>query len=188
MKFTISLNHVAVLVPSAQRAANYLSRFNFQIDAAEEIASEGTCEIYVERDKKNSLLLMEAISPGPYQRALQKRGPGIHHLAIDVKDLESYLQSLVGTGWLLHPISIKMIARSRTAFLCRPGFPALIEVQERKDWIDAPLFVESICLPIAPELTSLIKFIGLNEIVKPTSGATTLTLAGNTISLGDLFV
>ena len=55
------------------------------------------------------------------------------HLAIDVLNLESYIESLAGSGWLLHPISIKTMKQSQTVYLARPGFPGLIEVQERKE-------------------------------------------------------
>lgn len=86
--------------------------------------------------KANSLLLMEPIKPGAYQRVLEKRGPGLHHLAIDVLHLEQYIESLAGSGWLLHPVSIKTMKQSQTAYLARPGFPGLIEVQERKELVE----------------------------------------------------
>ena len=57
-------SHVAILVPSVRKAADYLSQFNFQIGKEEVWDGEGTKEIYVERDKSNSLLLMEPIKPG----------------------------------------------------------------------------------------------------------------------------
>lgn len=53
------LNHVALLVPSARKASNYLKQFDFKIENEQVFESEGTLEIYVERDKGNSLLLME---------------------------------------------------------------------------------------------------------------------------------
>ncbi|MEK6705026.1 MAG: VOC family protein [Bdellovibrionota bacterium] len=166
MSFIISPSHVAVLVPSVRKAADHLRQFNFQIGKDEVWDGEGTKEIYVEREKSNSLLLMEPIKPGAYQRALEKRGPGLHHLAIDVLDLEGYLESLAGSGWLLHPTSIKTIKKVQTAYLARPGFPGLIEVHERKELKDRPLFVDGISLKFDSSLNGLLKHTGLDSIVK----------------------
>lgn len=179
-------SHVAVLVPSVRKAADYLRQFNFQIGKEEDWDGEGTREIYVEKDKANSLLLMEPIKPGAYQRALDKRGPGVHHLAIDVLNLGTYIESLAGSGWLLHPMSIKMIKQSQTAYLARPGFPGLIEVQERKELVARPLFVESIGLEMDSSMAGLLSFIGLDLIVTPKSAPTEFVLSGRNIKLVDL--
>lgn len=77
-------NHVAILVPSVKKAAIYLGQFGFQIGEEEQFDGEGTREIYVESGLGNSLLLMEPLGHGPYRRAMVKRGPGLHHIAIDV--------------------------------------------------------------------------------------------------------
>lgn len=186
MSFKIVPSHVAVLVPSVRKAADYLRQFDFQIGKEEDWDGEGTREIYVEKDKANSLLLMEPIKPGAYQRALEKRGPSLHHLAIDVLNLESYIESLAGSGWLLHPISIKTMKQSQTAYLARPGFPGLIEVQERKKLNDRPLFVDKVSIPLESKQEGLIKHIGLEHIVKPSVGEIEFSFGGSTINMKDL--
>src|SRR4051812_39623811 len=98
--------------------------------------------------RAKALFLIETVKTSAYQRAIEKRGPGLHHLAIDVLHLEDYLLSLAGSGWLLHPKSVKTMRDSKTAYLARPGFPGLIEVQERKKLENGPLFVDSILLPL----------------------------------------
>jgi len=187
MNLKIAPSHVAVLVPSVSKAADYLAQFNFQIGNAEEWDGEGTKEIYVERDKSNSLLLMEPIKPGVYQRALEKRGPGFHHLAIDVLNLEEYIESLAGSGWLLHPRSIKTIQQTQTAYLARPGFPALIEVQEKKEFSTSKsLFVNQISLKMDSKHEGLLKSVGLDSIIKASNEAPTLFLNNQVINLKDL--
>lgn len=186
MKTKIIPSHIAILVPSVKKAAEYLNKFKFQIGPEEVWDSEGTKKIYIEREAANSLLLIEPIKPGAYQRALEKRGPGLHHLAIDVKNLEDYLISLSGSGWLLHPMSIKTIKQSQTAYLARPGFPGLIEVQERQKLIERPLFVEAIKLKMDSLNAGLLKFIGLNSVVCVTQNSTELILSGKTVKLQDL--
>lgn len=181
-------SHVAILVPSVRKAAEYLRQFDFQIGPEEDWDGEGTREIYIEKDKNNSLLLMEPIKAGAYQRALEKRGPGLHHLAIDVLNLEEFIESLSGSGWLLHPVSLKTIKQSKTAYLARPGFPALIEVQERKEFVDRPLFVDEISASFNSAPASLVKTIGLENILKPSKNSMIgLSLHKRFVELRELF-
>lgn len=186
MSIKLFPSHVAVLVPSVRRAADHLQKFNFQIGLEEVWDGEGTKEIYVERSKANSLLLMEPIKSGAYQRALEKRGPGLHHLAIDVLNLEGYIESLSGSGWLLHPASIKTMKQSQTAYLARPGFPGLIEVQERHELKEQPLFVDRISLTFDSSLQGMLKYIGLDSIVT-SSSSQDLFLGGHVMQMKDLF-
>ncbi|MEY3903764.1 MAG: hypothetical protein RL189_3070 [Pseudomonadota bacterium] len=185
MSIRVRPSHVAVLVPSVRKAGEFLQQFGFQIGQEEVWDSEGTKEIYVERDKANSILLMEPIKPGAYQRAIEKRGPGLHHLAIDVENLEDYIESLAASGWLLHPISIKTMKQSRTAYLARPGFPGLIEVQERKECVERPIFVDRIEIPLDSQFQRLIDPIGLSGILMP-SKELIFSLEGRPIKMEDL--
>lgn len=129
------LNHVALLVPSVERSAAFLAARGFKPGPAEAFEAEGTMEIYVgDLDQERGLLLlMEAKGEGPYRRAMEKRGPGLHHLAVDVPEMNPFLKSLKGSGWFLLPHTAPALATGGTAWLCRPGFPALIEVQARDD-------------------------------------------------------
>lgn len=185
MKIKINPSHIAILVPSVRKAADYLSQFKFEI--GEEESFEETREIYVQADKRNSLLLMEVKSSGSYQRALKKRGPGVHHLAIDVLDIEKFLSSLSGSGWLLHLNSLKTIKNNRTAYLARPGFPALIEVQEKQKLMKGPLFVEEVSLNFSKDHSGLVKSVGLDKILKPSAKKSFLTAHGQNIDLMKLF-
>lgn len=185
MKITFSPSHTAVLVPSAQKAAEYLRKFNFHIGELEEF--EETLEIYVEGAERHSLLLMEAKANGSYQRALKKRGPGIHHFAIDVLNLENFIDSLSGSGWLLQLNSLKTFKNFKTVYLARPGFPGLIEVQEKKKLTEGPLFVEEISLPFDIKLMNLVKSIGLEDIIKASTGNSSFVLRGNKVDLKNLF-
>ncbi|MGE0763376.1 MAG: VOC family protein [Bdellovibrionales bacterium] len=186
MEHKIHLSHVAVLVPSVQKAAAVLSRFDFEIGPAEDFEGEGTREIYVSSQSCNSLLLMQPIAAGSYQRALTKRGPGLHHFAVDVLNLEEYLDSLSGSGWLLHPRSLHTMRHSRTAYLARPGFPALVEVQEKKNWQDGSPFVQQVVGPWSAEVLKLTRFVGLVEVLKTYEQAVMLVLNGQSVHLREL--
>lgn len=185
MKFETSPSHIAVLVPSVRKAADYLRQLNFHI--GEEEVFETTREIYVQGDEKNPLLLMEPKGPGSYQRALDKRGPGVHHLAIDVLDIDGFLNSIAGSGWLLHLNSLQSLKNYRTAYLSRPGFPALIEVQEKEALQEGSLFVQKVSLNFAINHKGLVESVGLAQIVVPSAQNSEIVLHGQTIQLKDLW-
>jgi hypothetical protein len=185
MKFEIAPSHVAVLVPSVRKAADYLGDFKYEI--GEEESFEETKEIYVQGSERNSLLLMEPKGPGSYQRALKKRGPGLHHLAIDVLDIEGFLESLSGSGWLLHLNSLKAIKNLRTAYLARPGFPALIEVHEKKKLMNGPDFVEKISIALDSGSVALARLIGIGHILQSSTGDSSFIAHGKEIALKSLF-
>lgn len=176
---SLSLSHVALLVPSVDQAAAVLRSYGFEPEAPAFWEGEGTKEIYVGLPAANALLLMEPAKPGAYERALKKRGPGLHHFAIDVPALDPFISSIAGSGWLLHPRSLETIARVRTAYLARPGFPGLIEVHE-KEPSGAADFVTKVRHPLDPELRKLLAPVGLAQLFHAAAGAPTLELNGGT--------
>lgn len=179
-------NHTAILVPSVRQAARRLNACGFNIGPEELWEGEGTREIYVEKGRTNALLLMEPVGDGPYRRALAKRGPGFHHMAIDVAEIESYIESISGSGWLLHPRSLTTIRRSRTAYLARPGFPCLIEVQENAVRPETDLFVSRVLLNFETGSERLLAAAGLGHIVARASSPS-LVAGGHEIRLEELW-
>lgn len=180
----VSPSHVAVLVPSVESAAKQLQKISFQIGVKEEF--QETFEIYVQGESRNSLLLMEAKSSGSYREAFKKRGPGLHHVAIDVLDLNLFLESLTGSGWFLHLNSLKTIQDYKTAYLARPGFPAIIEVQQKKELSRHPLFIESLTAPLSAQHLKMVQAIGLSDIFLSQADYKIHT-KDHTIGLTDLF-
>jgi hypothetical protein len=185
MKLKVSPSHVAILVPSVRKAANYLRHFDYEI--GEEEAFDETREIYVQGNDRNSLLLMEPAGPGSYKSALKKRGPGIHHFAIDVLNLEKYLNSISNSGWLLHLNSLTTIKNNRTVYLARPGFPALIEVQEKKTFSNGPLFIKKVSLDLEATHIKRLASIGLERIVTRSNKNPTLNINNKSIIIENLY-
>lgn len=183
------LNHVALLLPSVERASEILRPLGPKINPAAQWEGEGTLEIYVgDLDSQMaSLLLMEPIQEGAYRQAMKKRGPGLHHLAIDVLHIEEFLESVAGSGWLLHPRSVKMIRQSKTAYLARPGVPTLIEVQEREELKTHQSLVEEIRIPhLQVKELQMFQALGLKQIFTSPTGELELTLAGKKVAFSSL--
>ncbi len=183
------LNHVALLVPSIEKSAAYLRGFPFIIGPSEKWDGEGTVEIYVgDADSQmGRMLLMEPIKEGAYTRAMQKRGPGLHHIAIDVLNIEHFIDELSGSGWLLHPKSIKTLKQTQTAWLSRPGIPALIEVQQRELLKEIPLLISELMIPgLTTQGLQLFAKLGLTQIKNTNESELILIMDGTSILFKDL--
>jgi len=115
-------DHVAVLVEDLEQALGELGTLRELAHPIEEFPGEGTREVYL-GNGRSRLLLLQAIGPGPYRRALEARGPGLHHLAFQAPEPRRLLAAL--PGWLLHPHSLE--SRPQTLWASRPGLP-LVEL------------------------------------------------------------
>ncbi len=144
-----SLNHVALLVKDIEEFIENNASLRLEMGKIEEFPSEGTRELYIGRANKTAkLLVMQAIGKGPYQRAFEKRGVGLHHIAIDVANASEFSNGLSGSGWNLHPCSLKTYKELGQIWLCKTGNP-LIEVQEKQNIGDGAAFVEEVSIPFS---------------------------------------
>lgn len=118
------IDHVALLVPRLEPALAGARALGLEVGPIEAFPGEGTREAYCgPADAGARLLLLEAAGPGPYARALVRRGPGLHHVAVGVADGPAFAAA---SGWLLHPRTLT--TQPRTLWLARPGVGTLIEV------------------------------------------------------------
>lgn len=146
------LNHIAYLVESIEESLAKADYPQDLIGPIEEFPSEGTREVYVGKpDQLGKVLFMQAIGEGPYQAALEKRGPGLHHVAIDVENIDAYIEQLSGSGWYIHPKSLGYYRDHQQVFLCRPGTVLMIEVQQRTKIVEQGYFVEFFQFPFENE-------------------------------------
>lgn len=144
------LNHIAVVVDNIEKVLIHTQFDHTFIGEIETFPAEGTRELYIGSDvQMGRLLLMQAIGTGPYQRAFEKRGSHFHHIALDVINLDEFVLNLVGSGWLLHPVSLSFYKQQRQVYLCRPGTPILIELQEKDILIDTDYFIDKMEFPFA---------------------------------------
>ena len=95
-----------------------------------------------------------------------------------------FVNSISSSGWLLHPRSLYTI-NHKTVYLARPGFPSLIEVQEKDKFKNGQLFVNEIGIKFDSQLNKLVQAIGLSEIIKQ-ANEISLMLDEHRILLKDL--
>lgn len=175
-----TLDHVALLVSSLEPVLERLAESGLAAGPVESFPSEGTREVYLgDPDQPGRLLLLEATGPGPYQRALEKRGPGLHHLAIEVPDPKAFAAD--AGGWLLHPHSLE--SSPNTLWFARPGVGALLEVTRAGAISGAPQVQVGVSVE-DESLARLLEFSGVEAA--PAGGAWLQIGAGPRIPLAEL--
>jgi len=158
------IDHIAILVESIENSLTKLRAFGFHHGEINTFPGEGTKEVYFGREDQSArLLLIEAISEGPYQKAFSKRGAGLHHIAINVNTFDEYLNSLKGSGWYLHLHSWQS-QKHHTLWLARAGLPLLIELNETpEESLESEAFVKTFQLDLSDN-QELIQSLGVTEL------------------------
>ncbi|MEZ6188800.1 MAG: VOC family protein [Planctomycetota bacterium] len=165
-------DHVAVLVTDLAQALDHLGPLRAHAGEVEDFPGEGTRECYVGGGGAR-LLLLEPIAEGPYRRALERRGPGLHHLAYVAQDPAHTLAAL--PGWFLHPHSLA--SQPRTLWACRPGLP-LLELSQGQAPRGAS-FVTGVELACAPELVPHLAPLAASDCPLRPGPVTRLELEGS---------
>lgn len=155
-------NHIAILVRNIHAVSGVLPHV-CTLHPLEEQPSEGTRERYVTLDDENapSLLLMQAIAEGPYSRALQRRGPGLHHIGCVCEDIETEIVENHTQRLLLHPISL-ITRESGVVWLCRPGMPCLVELTHNPSESAKPYGKAIIRLPLGTPIPPFANTLSAN--------------------------
>ena len=84
---------------------------------------------------ESTIELLESTDPeGPIAKYIERRGEGMHHLALDVSDIEEALKTLEEKGFqLIDKEPRKGVEGTRIAFLHPKSTKVLLEVVEAKD-------------------------------------------------------
>jgi methylmalonyl-CoA epimerase len=93
------LDHIGIAVQDIDEAlAFYRDALGLEIEAAEEVRSQGV-RAHVIPLGQSALELLEATAPdSPIAKFLQTRGPGIHHITLRVDDIRGALDHLRARG------------------------------------------------------------------------------------------
>ena len=92
------MDHIGIAVPSISEALGFYEILGLK-PVIEDIPSEKVRVAYLALDNRVHVELLEATSPeSVIHKFLQKRGPGMHHIALRVKRLEQLLAGLDQKG------------------------------------------------------------------------------------------
>jgi len=94
------IHHIGVAVKNLEESlARWQSLFAVEAGSLEEIPERGARLTHLAFGQGPSLELVSPLgSDSPVARFLEKRGEGIHHLTLEVENLESVMEWLKGAG------------------------------------------------------------------------------------------
>lgn len=95
----MEIDHIAIAVTSMQDAlATFKRLYGIEPDHVEEIASDKITEAMLPVGDKHLQLLEPSDPESTITKFIEKRGEGLHHIAIRVDDIESTLARLKQQG------------------------------------------------------------------------------------------
>lgn len=111
---------------------NLMAVFGLALDSTEEVPSFGAKSNIVPAGNTDIELLTPVEPDGPCARALESRGPGMHHICLEVDDLQTAIRDLVERG--LHLVDTEPVVDGvgrRVWLHPRSGLGVLFGIMER---------------------------------------------------------
>lgn len=114
----LPLDHVAIAVRSIDEALPLFERLTGgRGSRPERVESQGVRLVFVGEGATRIELLEPLSAASPVARFLEQRGPGLHHIAYRVPDLEAALERLRTDGFRLTTEAPSRGAHGRIAFI-----------------------------------------------------------------------
>lgn len=97
----LSLDHVAIVVPELSEAIERFTRdLGLSLDHVEDVTAAETRTAFLPVAGPTTIELITPLDgKGPLVRALDRRGPGLHHLCFCTDDLDADVARLRERGW-----------------------------------------------------------------------------------------
>ena len=128
------IEHLGYAVEDLEAAARfYTERFGVEVGEPEEVAEQGIRAMMFRVGESKIELLQPTREDSPVGKFLGKRGPGFHHVAFEVEDIEDALKELKDGGVELIDEKPRVgVGGMRMAFVHpREAFGVLTELVER---------------------------------------------------------
>ncbi|WP_110927508.1 methylmalonyl-CoA epimerase [Bacillus massiliglaciei] len=93
------IDHIGIAVKSLEEALPlYTETFMFRLEGMETVESQGVKVAFVQAGNV-CLELLEALSPNsPIAKFIEKKGEGVHHIALGVTGIENRIQEIKQSG------------------------------------------------------------------------------------------
>jgi len=114
----VKIDHIGIALDSIDRVLQFYKDLNLTIAHIEEVKDQQVRAAIIEIGESR-IELLESLSPeGPIGKFISKKGPGIHHIAIEVENLEEKLKEFEKKGYSLIDKTPRMGAQgNKIAFL-----------------------------------------------------------------------
>lgn len=127
------IDHLGIAVQSLAEASELYRQLGF-VHEGEETVPEQQVRVSFFKAGESHIELLEPTAPdSPIGRFLEKRGPGIHHLCVEVDDIDAALANYREQGIrLINPEPVVGAGGCRVAFVHpKSTYGVLIELKER---------------------------------------------------------
>ncbi len=95
----MKIEHIGIAVSSLEEAIKtYTACLDSEVIQVEDVPSEGVRIAMIPVGDSRIELLESTVPDSPIDRFLAKRGPGVHHIALEVSDIEQTLSRLTASG------------------------------------------------------------------------------------------
>ena len=99
MPRVLKINHIGLAVESIQQALGVFSEgLGLDVAGFDDVASDAVRVAFLPLGESRLELLEPQGEEGPLQKFLANRGPGIHHICLEVEDLPGLLDNLKKRG------------------------------------------------------------------------------------------
>ena len=89
------INHIAIVVDDIDKALSFWSdTLGLQLDRVEEVPDQQSVVAFLPTGDSEVELVQPSSEDTGVARYLQKRGPGLHHLCLEVEDIDAILEKL----------------------------------------------------------------------------------------------
>lgn len=96
---TNKISHIGIAVKSIEKALPFYTKtLGLELEGMEEVASEGVKVAFLRIGESRFELLEATADSSPIHKFIEKRGEGIHHIALDVENIEARINSLTKNG------------------------------------------------------------------------------------------
>lgn len=95
----IKINHVAIVVQDIDAALNFWEQtFGVELDHVEDVPSQKSKVAFLPLGESEIELVQPTTSDSGLANFLEKRGEGMHHICIEVEDIDATLAELKSKG------------------------------------------------------------------------------------------
>jgi len=95
----VRINHVAVVTDDLEAALRFWQdALGLEVEALPEVPQEGVRVAFLPVGESHLEIVLPTRADTGVARFLQKRGPGLHHICLEVENLETVLERLKAHG------------------------------------------------------------------------------------------
>ena len=128
------LDHIAVVVRDIDQAVkNFEAKLGLQCEKVEDVPGEKARVAFFDVGGAHIELVASAVPGSPLERSLEKRGEGLHHICLEVQDIEATLAMAKVAGLsLINETAVPGAKGSKIAFVHPKGLNGvLLELVEK---------------------------------------------------------